>query len=160
MLHGIEATMRKLLASLALGISLCALSAGPAAAERPEKAPIYGPELVFSHPQDCEEGPVPTPETFGFLRLDTPRSPTTLRGEAELRHARPNTTYEVQAVQAIADICPSLIIGEITTNKRGSGRLGFTIEREQHNPVDVLRVVLFSQAADAGVFGSAPVALR
>jgi hypothetical protein len=156
MLHGMEATMRKLLASLALGISLCALSAGPAVAERPEKAPIYGPKFLNLSCTPAEQE-LP-PETFGFLRLRTPHSPTTLRGAVHLKHVRPNTTYNVVAVQGSGGgTCPSSSVGAITTNKKGNGRLGFTVLREQHPPAG--RFFVSISGPDEELFGSSSVGI-
>ena len=120
--------MRRLLSSLALAISVSALSASAALAEAPEgalKAPLYGPEPSV----ECETGGAPTVKTFGFAVLDTPGNEMTLSGEVSLKRAAPKTTYEVVAVQDPLQICLLTPVGTITTNKKGNGNLHFATER-------------------------------
>src|SRR5262249_752200 len=113
-----EATMRRLLLSLALTLTLSAVGASSALAEAPEgaqTAPLFGP-----NPQVpvCEIGAEPTPKTFGFVVLDTPGDESTLTGEVALKHAAPDATYGVEVFQVSSGACIAApLVGEITTNK-------------------------------------------
>jgi hypothetical protein len=128
--------MRRLLLSLTLALTLSAVGAGSALAELPEgaqTAPLYGP-FSSSGGIFCDTGALPTPETFGFVVLNTPGGDTTLTGEVALKHAAPNTTYVVEIIGA--EVAPPHgcvtnfpLIGDITTNKNGNGNLHFTTDR-------------------------------
>jgi hypothetical protein len=122
-----EATMRRLLLSHTLALTLSAVGAGSALAEAPEgaqKAPIYGPLPFFS----CATGGTPTPETFGFLVLNTPGDETTITGEVALKHAAPNTTYQVNFTQGACLFDDTL--GTITTNTNGTANAHFAFARD------------------------------
>jgi hypothetical protein len=126
--------MRRLLLSLALALALSAVGASSAVAGAPEgaqKAPLYGPkaESAFS----CEAGVFPTPETFGFVILNTPGNETTVRGEVVLKHAAPDTTYAVVFVeQAEGSLCAATntVSTAFTTNQRGNANLHFKVPRD------------------------------
>jgi hypothetical protein len=126
--------MRRLLLSLALALALSAVGASSAVASAPEgaqKAPLYGPkaESGFS----CEAGVFPTPETFGFVVLNTPGKETTVRGEVVLKHAAPDNTYPVVFVQQVAgSLCTvaNTVSTAFTTNERGNANLHFRVPRE------------------------------
>ena len=120
--------MRRLLLSLALALTLCAVGASSALAEGPEGAqvaPLYGPFNPYSG-LNCGAGGTPTPGTFGFAVFNTPGHETTLSGEVALKHAAPNATYPVEVLQD----CGSTFVGTITTNTKGNGNLHFTTERD------------------------------
>jgi hypothetical protein len=123
--------MRRLLLSLALALSAVGASSALAGApEGAQKAPLYGPkaESGFS----CEAGVFPTPETFGFVVLNTPGNETTVSGEVVLKHAAPDTTYPVVFVTQVAgSFCTgSTVSAAFTTNKRGNANLHFKVPRE------------------------------
>lgn len=126
--------MRRILKSLALALALSALGASSAVAAAPEgaqKAPLYGPkaESGFS----CEAGVFPTPETFGFVVLNTPGDETTVSGEVVLKHAAPNNTYPLVFVeQAAGSFCTvaNTVSTTLTTNGRGNANLHFKVPRE------------------------------
>jgi hypothetical protein len=123
-----EATMRRLLLSLALALTLSAVGASSALAAATvgaQKAPIYG--LVDG--STCETGGFPTPQTFGFAVLNTPGDETTVTGEVSLEHAAPNTAYEVGLIESLGVFCLAREAGTITTNRNGNGNLHFTTER-------------------------------
>lgn len=120
--------MRSLLLSLTLAVSLSAGGASSAAAQAPEgaqKAPMYGPVSGST----CETGGLPTLQTFGFAVLNTPGDETTVTGEVSLKHAAPNTTYEVVNDQDISGLCMFIGVGNLTTNRKGNGNVRFTTER-------------------------------
>ena len=126
--------MRRLLPSLTLALTLSAVGASSAVAAAPEgaqKAPLYGPkaESGFS----CEAGVFPTPETFGFVVLNTPGNETTVSGEVVLKHAAPDNTYPVVFVQQVAgSFCTvsNIVSTAFTTNKRGNANLHFRVLRD------------------------------
>src|SRR6516225_8505469 len=124
--------MTRLLVFLALALSAVgASSAAAAAPEGAQKAPLYGPkaESGFS----CEAGVFPTPETFGFVVLNTPGDETTVRGEVVLKHAAPDTTYPLVFVQQVAGgFCAgsNTLSTAFTTNRRGNANLHFKVPRE------------------------------
>ena len=126
--------MRRLLLSLALALTLSAIGASSAVAGAPEgaqKAPLYGPaaESGFS----CEAGVLPTPETFGFVILNTPGNETTVRGEVVLKHAAPDTTYPVvfvQQVEGSSCVVANTVSNAFTTNERGNANLHFKVPRD------------------------------
>jgi len=126
--------MRRLLLSLALALALSAVGASSALAlgrEGAQKAPLYGPkaESGFS----CEAGVFPTPETFGFVILNTPGNETTVSGEVVLKHAAPDSTYPLVFVQQVAgSFCTgsNTVSTAFTTNKRGNANLHFRVPRE------------------------------
>jgi hypothetical protein len=126
--------MRRLLLSLALALALSAVGASSAVAAAPhgaQKAPLYGPkaESGFS----CEAGVFPTPETFGFVVLNTPGNETKVRGEVVLKHAAPDTTYPLVFVQQVAGaFCTgsNTVSTAFTTNERGNANLHFKVPRE------------------------------
>jgi hypothetical protein len=126
--------MRRLLLSLALALALSAVGASSAVAGAPEgaqKAPLYGPaaESGFS----CEAGVLPTPETFGFVILNTPGNETTVRGEVVLKHAAPDTTYPVvfvQQVEGSSCVAATTVSTAFTTNERGNANLHFKVPRD------------------------------
>jgi hypothetical protein len=129
--------MRRLLLSFALAVSLSALGAssalaqrhhhaGKGAAEGAQKAPLYGPHAELG----CTGG-APTPQTFGFVVWNTPGDETTLTGEVALKHAAPNATFQVSSVQQAPLTCAISvrIVGTLTTSEKGNGNLRFTEER-------------------------------
>ena len=126
--------MRRLLPSLTLALTLSAVGASSAVAAAPEgaqKAPLYGPkaESGFS----CEAGVFPTPETFGFVVLNTPGDETTVRGEVVLKHAAPDTTYPVvfvQQVEGSSCVVANTVSNAFTTNERGNANLHFKVPRD------------------------------
>jgi hypothetical protein len=125
--------MRRLLLSLALTLALSAVGAGSALAAAPEgaqKAPLYGPnaEAGFS----CEAGVFPTPETFGFVVLNTPGNETTVSAQFVLKHAAPNTEYSFFFVEQVTGSSCTTSVTEknVTTNARGHATLHFTVPRE------------------------------
>jgi hypothetical protein len=125
-----EATMRRLLLSLALALTLSAVGAGSALAEAPEgaqKAPLYGPNPGST----CVTGGIPTPSTFGAVVLNTPGNETTLTGEIVLKHAVPNVTYNVFEVQFAPALCSIGFgpTGTLTTNNQGNGNFRLNVER-------------------------------
>jgi hypothetical protein len=127
-----EATMRRLLLSLALALTLSAVGASSALAEAPEgaqKAPLFGPEPFLPGVITCEGGGAPTPNTFGFAVLNTPGDETTLSGEVALKHAAANETYAVGIIQGSGLLCGFRLIGTMTTNEKGNGNLDFAISR-------------------------------
>jgi hypothetical protein len=118
---------RRLVLSLALALSLSAIGASSALAhaqEGAQKAPLYGPSTIAP----CPTGAAPTPETFGFAVLNSPGDETTVTGEIALKHASPNTTYNVLLAQDEPG-CNTTPLGELTTNARGNGNLHFSTER-------------------------------
>jgi hypothetical protein len=123
--------MRRLFLPLALALSLSAVSASSALAEAPEgaqKAPLYGPAAAAAF--GCESGVLPTPETFGFVVLNTPGDETTVSAEVALKHAQPNTEYRLFVAQDTGPVCPFSFAGSnLTTNTEGNGNLYFTVER-------------------------------
>ena len=123
--------MSRLLTSLALAISISALSANAALASAPEgakKSPIFGPE-VFVSGIGCE-GAVATPEQFGFVVLDTPGNESTVSGEVSLKHVAKETTFVVELFQGAPSFaCMGEEVGKLTTNRKGNGNLHFTHER-------------------------------
>jgi hypothetical protein len=121
-----EATMRRLLLSLALALTLSAVGASTAlaaATQGAQTAPLYGPFTVVS----CPPGGTPTPETFGFVVLNTPGNEATLSGEVAVRNGAPNATFPVEVKQGCGFV--STFVGELTTNKKGNGNLHFTTTR-------------------------------
>jgi hypothetical protein len=143
-----EATMRRLLLSLTLALTLSAVGASSALAEAPkgaQAAPLYGPDPFFS----CDTGGVPTPETFGLAVLNTPGDETTITGEVALKHATPNAEYFVEVWQSepfFHGQCTMHRVGTITTNKEGNANLHFTAERESFASVFSVRVFRFVSA--------------
>jgi hypothetical protein len=122
-----EATMRRLVLSLTLALTLSAVGASSVLAAAPEgaqKVPLYGPFNPAG--LNCATGGTPTPGTFGFAVLNTPGDETTLSGEIALKHVAPNATYPVDVLQD----CGSTFVGTITTNTKGNGNLEFTTERD------------------------------
>ncbi|HEV2980253.1 MAG TPA: hypothetical protein VGX51_02375 [Solirubrobacteraceae bacterium] len=125
--------MRRLLLMFALALTLSAVGASSALAAAPEgaqKAQLYGPFGFES--ASCGSGAYPTPETFGFVVLNTPGDETTLTGEVALKHAAPNTTYSVRVAELVPPplgACFERAPGVITTNKQGNGNLHFTTAR-------------------------------
>jgi hypothetical protein len=122
--------MRRLLLSLTLALMLSAVGASSALAEAPEGAqtvPLYGPKAEF---EACAIGAAPTPNTFGFVVLNTPGNEMTLSGEVALKGAKPNTEFAVDVTEAIPpSFCVFKHLGTITTNTNGNGNLHFTDER-------------------------------
>jgi hypothetical protein len=132
-----EATMRRLLLSLTLALTLSAVGASTALAAAPQgaqTAPLYGPNAGFS----CIFGGSPTSTTFGFVVLNTPDNRGTVSGAVALRHAAPNATYEVLLIGWPSCSAPK---ATITTNKQGNGSLHVTAERRSDTKffVDVAR---------------------
>jgi hypothetical protein len=120
-----EAIMRRLLLSLAMALSLCAVGASSALAEAQkgaQKAPLYGPNDGYY----CYLGGFPTATTHGFVVFNTPDSRATLSGEVALKGAPPNATYQVVVVQYSSCLGTTFTL---TTNKQGNGNLHFTTER-------------------------------
>jgi hypothetical protein len=126
-----EATMRRLLLSLTLALTISAVGASSALAEAPEgaqKALLYGPEPGVP---TCEFGGPPTAKTFGFAILNTPGNETTLSGVVSLKGAVPNATYQVRRIQAEP---PFGLCGEFVepprpslhTNGSGNGTVEFS----------------------------------
>lgn len=123
--------MRRLLLSLALAVSLSALSASAALATLPggaQKAPFYGPFPTTS----CETGALPTPQKFGFVVLNTSGNELELSGEISLKRA--STAFAGFGwkvfVEQSPGLCPSgLAIGEVTTNNQGNGNFHFIVPR-------------------------------
>ena len=78
-------------------------------------------------------GVLPTPETFGFVILNTPGSETTVRGEVVLKHAAPDTTYPVvfvQQVEGSSCVVANTVSNAFTTNERGNANLHFKVPRD------------------------------
>jgi hypothetical protein len=123
--------MRRLLLTFVLVMSLSAVGASSALAEAPEgaqKAPLFGPRAADAF--SCEGGVAPTPETFGFVVLNTPGKDTTVSAQVSLKGAAPNTEYKVFVAQDTGPLCPfSFSTSNLTTNKKGNGNLHFTVER-------------------------------
>jgi hypothetical protein len=121
--------MRRLFLSLALAVSLSALSASAALATLPggaQKAPFYGPFQTLVFP--CETGAPPTPQKFGFVALNTSGNELELSGEISLKRA-PLETFKVFVEQS-PGLCPSpLAIGEVTTNRQGNANFHFIVPR-------------------------------
>ena len=124
--------MTRLLVFLALALSAVGASSAVAAAPKgAQKAPLYGPEAESGF--SCEAGVFPTPETFGFVVLNTPGNETTVSGEVVLKHAAPDNTYPVVFVQQVAgSFCTvsNTVSTAFTTNKRGNANLHFKVLRE------------------------------
>src|SRR5713226_5268094 len=112
--------MRRLVLSLALAMSVSALSASGALAQAPEgaqKAPLYGPNAASGF--SCEAGVFPTPKTFGFVVLDTPGKEATVSVQVALKRAAPKTEYTVFVAQSMGSLCTfSFSSSNITTNKK------------------------------------------
>jgi hypothetical protein len=126
--------MRRLPLSLALTLMLSAVGASSALADAPEgaqKAPLYGPNAASSG-FSCEAGVSPTPETFGFVVLNTPGNETTVRAKFALKHAAPNTEYSFFFVEQVtgSSCVPTFSEKNITTNAQGNATLHFTLPRE------------------------------
>jgi hypothetical protein len=125
-----EATMRRLLLSLALALTLSALGASPALAAGAQRVPMYGP---ISHFEECGGG-VATPENFGFAVLNAAGNRTTLSGQIVVRGLKPSTVYEVVVWQEEPFLggCANsgaFVVGTFTTNQVGNGNFRFTVAR-------------------------------
>jgi hypothetical protein len=139
--------MRRLLLTGTLAVSLSALGAssavarhhvrGDATPEGAQKAPLFGPG-DFTAP--CSTGGVPTPQTFGFVVLNTPGNETTVTGEVALKHAAPDATYEAVLFQGTAVVCSGSPVGELTTNEKGNGNLHFKAPREPATTTFIVHV--------------------
>ena len=124
--------MTRLLVFLALALSAVGASSAVAAAPKgAQKAPLYGPEAESGF--SCEAGVFPTPETFGFVVLNTPGNETTVSGEVVLKHAAPDNTYPVvfvQQVEGSSCVAATTVSTAFTTNERGNANLHFKVPRE------------------------------
>src|SRR5262249_53216807 len=129
-----EATMRRLLLSLTLALTLSAVGASPAlveAAAGAQKVPLYGPLARF---EGCGGG-VPPPATFGFAVRNAAGNRTTLSGQIAVRGVTPSTVYEVVVWQVEPNgpgACKNSTSGNVetfTTNRQGNGNFRFTVAR-------------------------------
>src|SRR5688572_30555264 len=111
---------RKLASLAVLGITVIAVAAFALAANtKPTgaaKAPLYGPNaVVFT----CQTGGAPTPDTFGFVVLNSNNSGD-LIANYSVKNGSPNATYDIYLNQDPPD-CSNSPSGTLTTNSQGNG---------------------------------------
>src|SRR5262249_38274705 len=129
-----EATMRRLLLSLTLALTLSAVGASPAlveAAAGGPKGPMYGPLAPFAGGGAGD----PTPGKSRVAVLNTAGNRTTLSGQIAVRGVTPSTVYEVVVWQVEPNgpgACKNSTSGNVetfTTNRQGNGNFRFTVAR-------------------------------
>jgi hypothetical protein len=111
--------MRRLVLSIALAVSLSALHASPAPAQRHHRA-------AKGTPGGAQNAPI-VRVTFGFAILKK----VTVTGEIALTRMAPNTIYEITVFESPALTRPwtPIVAGALTTNNVGNGNLAINAQR-------------------------------
>jgi hypothetical protein len=96
----------------------------------PQKATIFGPEVEATG-NTCAGGATATAQTFGSVVLDTPGAETTVTGKLALKRGTPNARFQVDLVEREPEGlgCRNLLVGTISTNKKGNAKFQFTAKR-------------------------------
>jgi hypothetical protein len=108
--------MRRLVLSIALAVSVSALYAGPAVAQRHDPAGNGAP---------APEAPILR------VTLSFPRLKKALIGGVGLARMTPNTTYEIAVFESPELNMPftSIVAGTVTTDNVGNGKLAIKVKR-------------------------------
>jgi hypothetical protein len=118
-----------------VAVTLSVASTALGAPKGPQRATIFGPEVEETG-NTCSGGATATAKTFGTVVLDTPGNETTVTGKLALKRATPRATFQVTLVEQEPQRvgCQSFFVGMITTNKKGSAKLQFSVKRALAGP--------------------------